>query len=94
MPTTMWEVRSADGRLDDLIEWVRARIPAHAQLYRSSHGDPRVVVIDPAGYVADLLGRPPAELVTRPPFSWDFEPVPADGVLAPRHATDRDTRSV
>ena len=92
MATTMWEVRAVDGRLDDLIDWVQARIPAHAQLYRSSHGAPRVVVIDPAGFVADLLGEPPADLVTRPPLSWDFEPV--DETSSAADATDRGRQSV
>jgi hypothetical protein len=78
MATTMWEVRARDGRLADLLDWVAARVPAHAMVYRSAHGDPRVVVIDPAGFVADLLGDPPEELVARPPLSWDFEPVPRD----------------
>jgi hypothetical protein len=76
MATTMWEVRAADGKLDDLLDWVRARIPAHAALYRSAHGEPRVVVIDPAGFVADLLGDPPPELVARAAMSWNFERVP------------------
>lgn len=70
MTTLMWEVRAADGRLDELVEFVRAQADPAAQIYRSA--DARVVVIDPTG-----RGVPgvPAHLLARPPHVWHFEPV-------------------
>jgi hypothetical protein len=65
---TMWEVRAAPGRLDDLIAYVRNEIPA-ATLYR---GEDRLVAIYDAGTAAP---EPPAELVARAPHAWDFERV-------------------
>jgi hypothetical protein len=68
----MWEVRAADGRLDELVEHVRAHADQDAQLFRADRGDPRVVVIDPSGRgVPDV----PAELIARPPHVWWFDPV-------------------
>lgn len=68
----MWEVRAADGRLDELVEHVRAHADPDAQLFRADRGDPRVVVIDPSGRgVPDV----PAELIARPPHEWWFDPV-------------------
>jgi hypothetical protein len=75
MATTMWEVRAADGQLDELLAWVGWRVDASVQVYRSADGEPRVVVIDPAGQVAERLAAVPAHLVARPPHFWDFEPV-------------------
>lgn len=70
--TLMWEVRAADGRLEDLVAYVSAHADPSAQLFRSDGADPRVVVIDPTGRgVPDV----PAELVARPPHEWSFEPV-------------------
>jgi len=72
----MWEVRAADGRLDDLVAYVSAHADPSAQVFRSVGDDPRVVVIDPTGRgVPDV----PAELVARPPHEWRFEPVSRDG---------------
>lgn len=74
-PTTvMWEAVAAEGQAEALLAWARERIPATAQLYRSAGERPRVVVIDPTAQVAGLLGDVPAELVDRPPHSWEFEP--------------------
>ena len=68
----MWEVRAADGRLDELVQHVLASTDASAQVFRSADGDPRVVVIDPTGRgVADV----PDELIARAPHQWPFEPV-------------------
>lgn len=67
----MWEVRAAAGRLDELVAWTRGH--TDAAVYRSADGEPRVVVIDPAGRGP---GPAPAELVTRPAHEWTFEPVP------------------
>jgi hypothetical protein len=70
--TVMLEMRAAQGRLDDLIAFVRAHANPHAQLYRGADGPPRVVVIDPSGHgIPDV----PPELVTRPPHRWTFEPI-------------------
>lgn len=74
----MWEVRAADGRLAELLDWVRPRLDDSAQLYRSADGQARVVVIDPTGRAGRQLGDIPAELTHRPPHSWDFEPVGND----------------
>jgi hypothetical protein len=75
MATTMWEVRAADGRLDELIAWVTERVADDAQVYRSADGEPRVVVIDPSGRAVEGLADPPDDLLARPPHAWDFEPV-------------------
>lgn len=66
----MWEVRAAEGRVEELIAFVRANADPRAQLYRSAAGPPRVVVIDPSGHgIPDV----PPELVARPPHAWAFE---------------------
>jgi hypothetical protein len=67
----MWEVRGAEGRLDELVAYVCAHAAPEAQIYRAD-GDPRVVLIDPSGHgVPDA----PPELVARPPHEWRFEQV-------------------
>jgi hypothetical protein len=78
----MWEVRAAEGRLDELVAYVAANADPAAQVYRAGGAagaagpggsDARVVVIDPTGTgLADV----PAELVARPPHAWAFEEVP------------------
>lgn len=71
--TRMWEARAAPGRLDDLVAYVAAAAPPGASVYRSADpGEPWVVVIDPGGAG---MGEVPADLVARPPHTWDFEPV-------------------
>ena len=70
--TVMWEARAAEGRLDELIAYVRAHAAPEAQIYRGVDGPPRVVVIDPTG--TGISGVPP-ELVARPPHQWLFDPV-------------------
>ena len=71
--TVMWEARAAAGRADELVAFVLAHADPSAQVYRSSAGEERVVVIDPTGRgIADV----PAELVARPPHAWRFDPVP------------------
>jgi hypothetical protein len=77
--TTMWEARAADGRLDDLVAYVLARVASSADLYRSDTPDPRLVVIDPTGRAGDDLSAVPEELLARPAHAWDFEPVPRNG---------------
>lgn len=72
MTTVMWEARAAEGRLAELIEYVRAHAAAAAQVYRGADGPPRVVVIDPTG--AGISGVPP-ELLARAAHQWAFEPV-------------------
>jgi hypothetical protein len=66
----MWEAKAADGRTDELVDWAREHAAPAADLYRSADG--RVVVIDPTG---QGLPETPAELVTRPPHVWPFQPV-------------------
>lgn len=67
----MWEGRAAEGRLEELIAYVRAHAAAQAQIYRGADGPPRVVVIDPSG--VGITGVP-AELLARAPHQWEFEP--------------------
>ncbi|MDT4924093.1 MAG: hypothetical protein QOG01_1806 [Pseudonocardiales bacterium] len=71
MTTLMWEVKAADGRIDELVAHVLDTADPAADVYRSADG--RVVVIDSTG-----RGLPdvPAELVARPPHMWGFQPVP------------------
>ncbi len=69
---TMWEVRAADGRIEELLAWVLPRLAEVVQVYR---GADRVVVIDPTGTAGERLAGVPAELIARPAHAWDFEPV-------------------
>ncbi|CAN5540684.1 hypothetical protein BH10ACT8_BH10ACT8_28140 [soil metagenome] len=73
MLTTMWEVKAAEGCLDELLDWVRPRLDPTAQLYRSAGPEPRVVVIDPTGQAATTLAELPAAYADRPPHAWDFD---------------------
>jgi hypothetical protein len=72
MATLMWEVRAADGRLDELVAYADRNAAPDALLFRAGGPDPRVVVIDPSG-----RGLPdvPADLIARPPHAWRFEQV-------------------
>jgi hypothetical protein len=63
----MWEAKAAPGQTDALLEWLLARSPEGAQVYRSSD---RVVLIAEA---PASLDEPPAALVARPPHSWAFD---------------------
>ncbi len=72
MTTLMWEARAADGRIDDLVEHLRAHTDPDAQIYRSVGLDERVVVIDSAGRgIADV----PSGLLARAPHTWSFTEV-------------------
>jgi hypothetical protein len=72
MSVVMWEVRAVAGRLDELLDHVLREADPAAQVYRSSAGDPRLVVIDPTGRgIPDL----PEGLAVRDPHVWSFEPV-------------------
>lgn len=75
MTVTMWEVRAADGQLEQLLAWLLPRLGPGAQVYRSAAGEPRVVVIDPTGEVTDRLAGVPAGLIARPAHAWQFEAV-------------------
>ena len=68
----MWEVRAADGQLEELLGWLVDRVPAGSQLYRSADGEQRVVVLDPTGTAATVLAEPPDALIARQPHAWDF----------------------
>ena len=70
MTTRMWEARAEDGQLEALVDWVLNNVPLSANVYRST--DARVVVIDSSGAA---MPEAPAELVARPPHSWDFDEV-------------------
>jgi hypothetical protein len=75
MSTVMWEIRAAEGRLDELLDWALGRIDPSARVYRSNVGEARLVVIDATGQVAGQLADPPVELIARPGHSWEFSPV-------------------
>ena len=78
MSVLMWEVRAVAGRLDELLDHVLRHTDPAAQVYRSSAGESRLVVIDPTGQgVGDL----PEGLAARDPHIWAFESVPRE---APR----------
>lgn len=64
----MWEVRAAEGRLDDLMAYAKEHAHPSAQIYAASEPD-RLVLIDPSGH--GLLGVP-TELIARPPHEWPF----------------------
>lgn len=73
--TLMWEVRAADGRLDELVRLVEELADPAALVYRSAGSDgsdARVVVIDPTERGLEV----PGELVARPPHVWLFDAVP------------------
>lgn len=67
MTILMWEVRAAEGRLDDLIAYLLTTVPGGTQVYQGA--DERVVVI------GETVPEPPADLVARAPHVWDFERV-------------------
>jgi hypothetical protein len=85
--TLMWEVRAADGRVDELVHRVDEAADPSALVFRSAGPEPRVVVIDPTGRGVEGIAD---ELVARPPHAWTFEPVarvaihPADNQSADR----------
>jgi hypothetical protein len=77
----MWEVRARPERLGELLSWVCDRalpevevLPPHvsSEVYASTD---RVVVISRWRSDPVALPDPPAQLVARPPHSWDFAPV-------------------
>jgi hypothetical protein len=70
----MWEVRAADGRLDELVRHVDRHAPPDARIYRADGPDPRVVVIAPDPGNRRLLDVPDG-LVARAPHSWHFDEV-------------------
>jgi hypothetical protein len=84
MTVTMWEVRAADGQLEQLLAWLLPRLSESAQVYRSAAGEPRVVVLDPTGEVTDRLAGVPAGLIARPAHAWQFEAV-GNGSAGPPH---------
>jgi hypothetical protein len=64
----MWEVRAAEGRLDELVAYAIKNADPAAEIYAAN--DPaRLVLIDPSG-----RGLPdvPAEFVGRTPNEWQF----------------------
>lgn len=75
MTVTMWEVRAADGQVEQLLAWLLPRLDGSAQVYRSSGGEPRVVVLDPTGEVTGRLAGVPPGLIARPAHAWQFDEV-------------------
>jgi hypothetical protein len=69
----MWEVRAAEGRVDELLEALRVGADPAAQLYYSAEPDHRVVLIDPTGRGVTGL---PTDLLARPAHEWTFQVVP------------------
>jgi hypothetical protein len=72
MTVLMWEVRAADGRLDDLLAHLVANADPAAAIYRSADGESRVVLIDPTGRGVPSV---PGQLIDRPPHAWSFDQV-------------------
>ncbi|MFC1411739.1 hypothetical protein ACEZCY_21000 [Streptacidiphilus sp. N1-12] len=72
--TLMWEVRSAPGRLAELLAWVQLLPPppgGSADVYTAA--DDRVVVIlHTPGHRPPPLPAPPPDLLSRPPHQWPF----------------------
>jgi hypothetical protein len=66
----MWEARAADGRAAQLLQWALEQAIEDAQVYASAD---RVVVIHPVA--SSALASPPAELLARPAYQWEFERV-------------------
>ncbi|MEO7261892.1 MAG: hypothetical protein ABI047_11665 [Jatrophihabitantaceae bacterium] len=75
MTVTMWEVRAAEGQLEQLLAWLLPRLAGGVQVYRSAAGEPRVVVLDPTGEVTGRLAGVPPSLIARPAHAWQFEEV-------------------
>jgi hypothetical protein len=70
----MWEARAADGRTAELLAWVLQTAAEPAQVYAS---EDRVVAIYPVNFSVTVTGlsQPPAELLARPAYQWEFERV-------------------
>ncbi|WP_432570210.1 hypothetical protein [Kineococcus sp. SYSU DK005] len=70
----MWEVRAAEGRLDDLVDWLRGAVRTGwtRDVYVSA--DERIVVIA-TGQGPLQLPEPPAALVRRAPHQWSFRKI-------------------
>ncbi|GAA4833830.1 hypothetical protein [Saccharopolyspora rosea] len=83
--TLMWEVRAADGRLAELLDWIDATaLPflreqsalRAVDVYRST--EDRAVVIASFHGPPVSLPEPPAELLRRPVHQWPFRRVGGD----------------
>ena len=77
--TLMWEVRAEQGRLPELLDWIRGTgLPAlrdtagwrGADVYTAS--DDRAVIIARFEQAGPTLPEVPAELVRRPAHQWRF----------------------
>jgi len=74
----MWEVRARDGRLEDLLAWVREHAVNALDaagckdfaVYRSDQE--RVVIIAHFDEDPVELAEPPEDLVARPVHQWPF----------------------
>jgi hypothetical protein len=67
----MWEARATAGRTPELLAWVLQNADRTAQVYVS---EDRVVAICPvnASATEGVLLEPPAELLGRPAYQWEF----------------------
>ncbi len=79
---SMWETRARPGAADALVDWVFDKaLPElrdaggleRTEVFRS--GDERVLVITWWSGDPVALPEPPADLVARPPHTWEFEQV-------------------
>jgi hypothetical protein len=78
----MWEAQARPEGFADLLAWVCDKalpdievLPLHVASEVYSSTDHRIVVISKWRRGPVPLADPPAQLVTRPPHSWDFAPV-------------------
>ncbi len=69
MSWLMWEAKAASGQGEALLAWVLERAPDGSQVYRSEE---RVVVI---AEVPALIADPPADLMDRSAYAWEFDRV-------------------
>jgi hypothetical protein len=77
--TLMWEVRAAEGRLQDLLSWVDAEAAPALRRYPGlltadvfTASDERVVVIARFSGPRGRIPEPPAALLRREPHQWSF----------------------
>ena len=82
MIVRMWEVRAEQRTFTELLTWVcDVAIPAievnplHLSSEVYSSPDFRLVVISKWRSSPEAFRDPPARLITRPAYSWDFSPV-------------------
>lgn len=82
MIVRMWEVRAQQRTFTELLNWVCEKAipsmevhPLHIMSEVFSSPDYRIVVVSRWRSNPTPFPQPPAHLVTRAPYSWDFAPV-------------------